>query len=75
VSREDQWQRIRNLVSKLRRMIMKRKIKRIMAQVEDLVAEVELVPQVARLVRILNREDQLNKKAITLNLNNKKNPI
>ncbi len=75
MSREDQWQRIRNLVSKLRRMIMKRKIKRIMAQVEDLVAEVELVPQVARLVRILNREDQLNKKAITLNLNNKKNPI
>ena len=61
-------QRIRNLVSKLRRMIMKRKIKRIMVQVEDLVAEAELVPQVARLVRILNREDQLSKKAITLNL-------
>ena len=56
-------------------MIMKRKIKRIMVQVEDLVAVAELAPQVARLVRILNREDQLSKKAISLNLNSKKNPI
>ena len=54
---------------------MKRKIKRIMVQVEDLVAEVELAPQVVRLVRIRNREDQLSKKETTLNLNSKKNPI